>query len=314
VPAVWSSTSLALQIALTPLCMFWLDLGLVGAAVAVLLSQAIATVPRAWFVFGGGGIVHPRIRPDRVSAAPLREILRVGVPASLSTVINYLGLMVLTSVIARFGTSHLAAYGLCTRLDFLLMSFAYGFAAAVLTLVGLTTGAGRPELARRYVLRAGGFIVALVSVPALVLWIWPDAWLGLFSDDAEIHAVGSLYFRIVGPSYPFVAVSMVLAFAFQGLGRATLPLAWMTIRVVGVLAVSIAATRWLGMSERAVFMTVAVANVLSALVLLALFLTTERRIAHGPNSTPSMPLFAMWDTAFPPPPPTPITLITAVWL
>jgi hypothetical protein len=32
------------------------------------------------------------------------------------------------------------------------------------------------------------------------------------------------------------------------------------------------------------------------------------------NSTPSMPHFAMWDTALPPPPPTPITLITAVWL
>ncbi len=32
------------------------------------------------------------------------------------------------------------------------------------------------------------------------------------------------------------------------------------------------------------------------------------------NSTPSMPLFAMCDTALPPPPPTPITLITAVWL
>jgi hypothetical protein len=32
------------------------------------------------------------------------------------------------------------------------------------------------------------------------------------------------------------------------------------------------------------------------------------------NSTPSIPLFAMWDTALPPPPPTPITLITAVWL
>jgi Na+-driven multidrug efflux pump len=247
----------------------------------MLVSQGIATVPRMAFVFGGRGIVRPRLPPGPVHAAPLREILRVGVPASLSTVVNYLGLMVLTSVVARFGTSHLAAYGLCTRLDFLLMSFAYGFAAAILTLVGLTTGAGRPELARRYVVRAGAFILGLISIPAAVLWLRPDLWLGLFSGDAEVHAVGALYFRIVGPTYPFVAVSMVVAFAFQGFGRATLPLVWMVVRVVGVLAVAVVATGWLGLGERTVFTAVAVANALSALVLVTLFVATERRVARA---------------------------------
>jgi hypothetical protein len=86
------------------------------------------------------------------------------------------------------------------------------------------------------VLRAGVCIVALLSVPAVILWWKPGLWIGLFSHDPEIQAVGAAYFRLVGPSYPFVAVSMVLAFAFQGLGRATIPLAWMTIRVIGVQA------------------------------------------------------------------------------
>jgi putative MATE family efflux protein len=281
VPAVWSSVSLGLQILLTPVFMFTLGLGLVGAAVAVIVSQSIALVPRARYVLGGGGLVHPRPWPRRLRATPLGEILRVGVPASLSTIINYLGLMVLTGVLARLGTAHLAAYGLCTRFDFLLMSFAYGFAAAVLTLVGLTTGARRPDRARVYVTRAGGCILALMSVPAALLCWQPNLWISLFSHDPEIQGVGAAYFRIVGPSYPFVAVSMVLAFAFQGLGRAMIPLVWMSIRVVGVLAVAIGCTRWLGLGEDAVFAAVSVANVVSALVMLALFVTTERRIRDG---------------------------------
>ena len=281
VPSIWSSVSLGLQIILTPLCMFWLHLGLVGAGVALIVSQAIATAARARFVFGGGGVVRPAPWPRRIRRRPLAEILRVGVPASLSTVTNYLGLMVLTSVIARLGTVHLAAYGLCTRFDFLLMSFAYGFAAAVLTLVGLATGARRPERARIYVVRAGVCIVGLLSVPAAVLYWRSDLWMGLFSADPELHAVGAAYFRLVGPSYPFVAVSMVLAFAFQGLGRATIPLVWMVIRVVAVLGVSIWCTQVLGLGERAVFTTVAVANVLSAIVMIALFVVTERRFVAG---------------------------------
>lgn len=280
VPSVWSGVSLGLQIVLTPVFMFWLGLDLVGAAVAVIVSQAIATVPRARFVFGGAAVLHPRPWPRRLRGEPLREILRVGVPASLSTVTNYLGLVVLTSVVARLGTAHLAAYGLCTRFDFLLLSFAYGFAAAVLTLVGLATGARRPDLARVYVRHAGACIVGLVSVPAVVLWVAPRLWIGIFSADPDVHAVGASYLRIVGPTYPFVAVSMVLAFAFQGIGRATVPLAWMCVRVVGVLAAAIVCTQVLGLGERAVFTAVAVANVASAGVMLGLFVWTERRLTR----------------------------------
>jgi Na+-driven multidrug efflux pump len=118
-------------------------------------------------------------------------------------------------------------------------------------------------------------------VPAIVLWLRPSLWIDVFSADPEIHEVGAAYFRIVGPSYPFVAVSMVLAFAFQGLGRATVPLVWMTIRVAGVLAAAIGATRWLGLGEHAVFGAVSVGNALSALVMVALFARTERRIRDG---------------------------------
>src|SRR5206468_5571441 len=83
VPSLWSSVSLGLQIVLTPVCMFTLGLGLPGAAVAVIVSQAIALVPRGRFIFGGGGMIHPRPWPRRLRSAPMREILRVGVPASL---------------------------------------------------------------------------------------------------------------------------------------------------------------------------------------------------------------------------------------
>ncbi len=282
VPAIWSSTSLLLQIILTPLFMFVGGLGLVGAPLAMLTCQLLATIPRARYVLGGHGAVRPAAVPRTFAMAPLVEILRVGIPASLSTMINYIGMMVLTGVVARFGEAHLAAYGLGTRLDFLLLSFAYGFGAAVLTLVGLATGAGRADRAITYVARAGAIIVTLLAVLGALLWWRPALWLGIFTQDAGIHAVGAEYFRIIGPSYPFMGIAMVIAFAFQGLGRATAPLVWMALRVLGVLTVALVCTQWLGMADRAVFLTVAAGNVASAAVMLALFVRVERSI-HTPK-------------------------------
>lgn len=278
VPAIWSSASLLLQIVLTPLFMFVAGLGLLGAPLAMLASQLLATIPRARYVLGGGGVVHPAPIPRRFVLASLSEILRVGIPASLSTMINYVGMMVLTGVLARFGEAHLAAYGLCTRLDFLLLSFAYGFGAAVLTLVGLVTGAGRADRALVYITRAGAIIVGLLTIPGVVLWWRPALWLGIFTHETGIQAVGAEYFRTIGPSYPFMGVAMVTAFAFQGLGRATAPLIWMIVRVAGVVAVALVCTQWLGLGDQAVFVTVAAGNVISAGVMATLFLRIQRGI------------------------------------
>jgi len=158
----------------------------------------------------------------------------------------------------------------------------------VLTLVGMATGARRHDRMRAFVTRAGAITVVLLGVPGLVLCWRPALWLGLFTDDPAIHAVGAQYFRIIGPSYPFLGVSMVIAFAFQGLGRATIPLAWMTARTIGVLAAAVVCTRELGLGEGAVFTTIAAGNVVSAAGMVALFVVTERRLrvaAPAPSPT-----------------------------
>lgn len=275
-PATWATTSLVMQMVVTPLFMFRFGWGLVGGALAMLTCQALAIVPRAYWVFGGRGVVRPTVRFADAGFAPMREIVRVGVPAALSTSVNNVGLMVLTGVVARLGASDLAAYGLGTRLDFVLMSFAYGVGAAVLTLVGLAAGATRDDRIRAFVGRGVVIAVVLLAIPGLVVWWRPALWLGMFTDDAGIHRVGSLYFRTIAPTYPFVGIAMVISFAFQGLGRATLPLAVTIARIGSVLAAAVVCTRVFGLEEHAVFLSIAIGNVAGALVLAALFVAAER--------------------------------------
>jgi Na+-driven multidrug efflux pump len=188
--------------------------------------------------------------------------------------------MILTGVVARLGTPDLAAYGLGTRLDFLLLSFAFGVSAAVLTMVGLAVGAGRADRAAQYVRAACLLIVGLLAAAGGLLWWRPSLWMGIFTDDPGILAVGATYFRVVGPSYPFVGLSMVLAFAFQGLGRATPPLIVMAVRMPLVLVLAFWCVR-AGLGEGAVFATIAAGNVLSSVVMAALFVRELRRRTAG---------------------------------
>lgn len=267
VPALWSSLSLVSQIVLTPLCMFALGLGIRGAPVAMIAGQLIGAGPRVRHIFGGKALLQPRLVPRVVRLAPLAGILRVGVPATLGTLLSYLGMMVLTTIMARFGTAELAAYGLGSRLDFLLLTICYGTGVAVLTLVGFAAGAGRTDLVARYARDAILLMVALVSVPALVLWLAPQVWFGVFTNDTAIRAVGQTYFRVIAWSYPFLAVSMMLAFAFQGLGRATIPLVIMALRMAAVVSAALLVSARLGYGAGAVFAVVTAGQCLSAALL-----------------------------------------------
>lgn len=271
IPALCSTLSLVLQIAFTPLFMFGIGLGLIGAPLATLSGQLIGLVPRLAYIFGGRAAFHPRFLPRRLSSAHLREILRVGVPASLSAGLNYVALIILTASAARYGDHYLAAYGLGTRLDFLLFTLGFGVAAAALTLVGMATGAGRTDLVARYVAQSSLLVAGVVAIPALLVTWRPSLWLGLFTSAPDIEAVGASYFHWVGPSYVFVVSSMVVASAFQGLGRATVPLTVMGFRVVLVVTAALVATRVLGWPADALFAVIAVGNVLGCLALVTLF-------------------------------------------
>ncbi len=276
VPAMCSTLSLALQIAFTPLFMFVFGLGLVGAPLATLTGQAIGLVPRSRFIFGTNSPVRPRLIPRDLHPRHFSEILRVGVPASLSAALNYLTLMILTGTIARFGDSYLAAYGLGSRLDFLLFSLGFGVAAAGLTLVGMAVGAGRPELVRRFVVQSALVAASVVAVPAIVVTLRPALWIGAFTDAPAIHEIGADYFHTVGPTYFFIVISMVVASSFQALARAVVPLVVMTARVALVLAAALIAVHVFHAHAQTIFVIIAVANVASCLVLVVLFRSALR--------------------------------------
>jgi putative MATE family efflux protein len=281
VPAACATLSLVLQIVLTPLFMFVAGMGLIGAPLATVAGQFVGAVLRALYVFGGRGIIRPRLWPHRLARKHFAEILRISVPSSVAATLNHAALIVLTGTFAHMGSTHLAAYGLGTRLDFLLFSLGYGVALATLTLVGMATGAGRTDLVRQYVLRTVFLVVSVVAVPTfLVVWK-PGLWLGLFTDDPEIHRVGAEYFHIIGPTYLFAVTSMTLASTFQGLGRATIPLVVMVARVSLLIGIALVLTRVLDYGARPVFFLVAAVNVTSCSLLTAMFVRTVRRMHQG---------------------------------
>jgi putative MATE family efflux protein len=237
-PAAVACVGALVLIPVSPILIFGFGivprLGIVGGAVAVIVYYAIGSAIFALYIWSGRSVLHPALRPPRLTWPPAYEILRIGAVASLVAVTTNLTIAIATGLVGADGPAAVAGYGTGVRLEYMLIPLAFGLGAPLVAMVGTNIGAGRRERAMRIAWTGGAIAGAVTGAIGIAAALFPEAWLGLFGDDPTMLAVGAQYLRIVGPFYGFFGAGMALYFASQGAGRLGWPL------LAGLLRLAIA--------------------------------------------------------------------------
>src|SRR5262245_24507881 len=180
----------ALHIALVPTLMFGIGplppLGITGAGVATVASFTASSAVLVWYITSGRTSVRLSFHDFRFHRRLFVEILRVGAPMSLQPILNNLALATLTGFVATLGAAPLAGFGAAVRLEYLLYPLAFGLRARVLAMVGTNIGAGNFGRAESIAWVAAGLAATVTGCIGLFGAIWPDAWISLFTNVAEI--------------------------------------------------------------------------------------------------------------------------------
>lgn len=206
-------------------------LGMAGIA----LGQVLAFALGAAYLYRHLRSGRARVRLNftaRLQRENFMDILKVGAVSSLSALQTVLTILIVTRIVAGFGTEALAGYGIGARLEFLLIPITFAIGVACLPLVGMALGAGRVQRARRVAWTGAGLAAAIVGGIGLLVALWPDLWSRLFTDEAQVIAYARSYFRWVAPAYGFFAFGLCLYFAAQGAGKLLGPVLAGTARLL----------------------------------------------------------------------------------
>ncbi|MEX2221988.1 MAG: MATE family efflux transporter [Candidatus Rokuibacteriota bacterium] len=273
VPASVMVASGLLYLALSPaLILGWGPLprlGIAGAASASVLSFGLGSLALLAFLYSPRSLTRPTLGGRGLRRGLFREILRVGAPGALNTLLTNLTVVVLTALVGPFGASALAGYGLGARLEYLQIPIVFGLGAGLVTMVGTSAGAGDHARAVRVAWVGAAMAAGITGVIGILAAIFPLAWLGLFTTDPAVLAAGTRYLTIVGPFYAFFGAGLALYFASQGAGRLLWPLCAAFTRLVVAGAGGWLATRGLDGGLSGLFAAMAAALVLLALINIA---------------------------------------------
>ncbi len=260
-----------LNMALDPLFIFGLDLGLNGAAWATLTAQIVTlSVWAVWFC-------APARRPKPGTLSLLAPMLRVGLPEAAALAVTTFGLMALLRLAADLGgVAAVAGLGLALRLVFVVTLPLEGFAIGVQPVLAHAFGAGasrRAADAQRLLLRGALGVGAALGI---VLWLGavPVSRVLSVDTDVQAHCVAALGWLAL--CVPAVALRLVAQIGLQAAirPRAALllglaPMGWLFWPLLALMAPPF------GLSALPVSM--ALAACLSAL--LALMLMRQGRLS-----------------------------------
>lgn len=216
--------STLINLILDPLMIFgyggFPQLGIAGAAYATLISQAVFIV----IAIHSLSSIKRKIRFHFYNLTfqweSVKKVLSIGIPASLSQVINPIGMAALMFITALgFKESGTIAFSLGFRVEFFAFLPAVGFGFGAMAMMGQSIGAGniyRAQEVFRKALQYGFFAGAGLGILAA---LFAGYIISAFTTDPFVARYAQLYMWTVALSYGFLAATMVEANAFQAIGR-----------------------------------------------------------------------------------------------
>ncbi len=210
--------------------------GMRGVAAGSLIAFSVSSSVMAWYLFSGRARLVPKIRGLRIQGAMLFDILKVGAVSCFSPLQSVLTISIFTHMLASFGTSILAGYGIGARLEFMLTSVAFAFGIGSVPMIGMSIGAGNVARARRIAWTAGLMSFVSVGAMASVIAVFPDLWVTIFTHDESVRVASRQYLTTAVPCYAFIGLAMSMYFSSQGAAKVLGPVLAQSARLVFIAA------------------------------------------------------------------------------
>ncbi|MBE76155.1 MAG: hypothetical protein CMG41_00230 [Candidatus Marinimicrobia bacterium] len=244
-PMMVAGLGTVLNIFLDPIFIFDLEnyggigfgLGVAGAAMATVISQVIVFCVFIYMLFvKEHSYITFRLKDFSFSIDIIWDIVKVGLPASLSMIVMAIGQGVFNKILIHFSADTVAAYQVAGRLDMLVFLPIFSIAASLTTLVGMFFGAKEYD-ALRFTIRYGivsAFCITLLS--SAFIYFFADLMVGFFTDDDLIISIAVSFLKLFSMVYPLIAIAITTGRVLQGLGKGLPVLIITIVRVLGVSA------------------------------------------------------------------------------
>jgi putative MATE family efflux protein len=244
--------AIILNTALDPLLIFgpgpFPELGVAGAALATVIARGTTFLAVIYLLVRREKMIGFHKLPASGIFDLWMEILRIGIPNSLTKLTVPVGLGIITGMVAEYGSDAVAGFGIATRLEMIALVAVSALVAAMPVFLGQNFGDGRWRRLSRGLWFGDRFCLLYGAGLWFVLWFASSSVARLFSDAPGVIDVAVIYMRIVPGAYGFYGMMQLAVISLNVLKKPVhsaaiplvqlfavyLPVAWLASGCFGI--------------------------------------------------------------------------------
>lgn len=256
---------------LDPLLIFGIGpfprMGIKGAALAAVISQFIASIFSVYFMSLKSSKFELKFHFLVPDLSIIRSIYSTGLPSIIINLIASLVLAIYNHILSPFGSLAIAALGICFRVNGLVTMILFGIGFGVMPIVGYSEGAKLYDRLKESVFVALKAAVSIALISTILLELYAQSIVGIFSSDQALVAVTTPALRLYVSALIFMAPTLIFINMFMGLGKGTIAMILLFFRdVLLLIPLLFGLASWLGVSGA--WLALPVANLIALIATL----------------------------------------------
>jgi len=197
------------------------SLGVLAAALATVLSQALSSVLCMLYIYQKIPILALSPGEFVFEKSVLKNTLLFSWAAALQQTFLYFGRLLVQGTINAQGTDMITGYNAAIRLEAFIMAFIDGTGNSIATFAGQNLGAGRKDRLKKGLVRVIQMNLIFIIAWGVLMTLMPERMIGLYLDPGNTSAleIGVVYLKVMPVFYGFCAVMSAMQGFFRGVGK-----------------------------------------------------------------------------------------------
>ena len=208
------------NIILDPVFIFGLGQGAAGAAMATVIGNVIADVYYIYVMNKKAKRLSVSLKEIKIPGTMIRDILVIGIPASITNLMQSIMIMITNHYLIAYGTDKVAAMGIALKANMISAFILVGFAFGGQPLVGYNYGAKNKKRLKEILRFAYLFEAGLALVFTILISVFAPAIIKIFMNQSDIITNGAMMLRFQQLGMVFMAVTLVSTCVCQSVGSA----------------------------------------------------------------------------------------------
>lgn len=259
--------------------------GVAGAAVATAVTQAFAFAIALGLLANGKVGIMLKLKNMMPDKKLVKKIFIIGIPSALEMSTRSLGIVFLTFLVAGFGTTVTAAYGIGINFFHFILLPALGLSMATSTLVGQHIGAEKlkraESIARKSAFSGFVFLTLIGIISFFVSHYFAAAFI---PGETAVILESTRFIKTMALAFGFLAVQQSFNGVFRGAGMTRTT---MTIAIISLWAIQLPLAYFLGyhtsLGSAGLWISFPVSNIIAAGIAFVIYRTgtwKHKKITH----------------------------------